>query len=76
MLVDDVIDADGLRDVVNEEEQPADAGQRQHHRAQDGGDRREGVRQGARRRERRHAIREGAEEDAERPLRHAVLGQS
>jgi hypothetical protein len=74
--VDNVIDTDGLRDVVNEEEQQPDADQRQHHRAQDGGDWREGVRQRARRRQRRHAVQESAEEDPKRPLRHAVAGKA
>ena len=41
--VDDVIDADGLRDVVNEKEQQSDADRRQRHGAQDGGHRRERV---------------------------------
>ena len=74
--VDDVIDADGLRDVVNEKEQQSDAGRRQRHGAQDGGHRRERVRERARRGKRRHAVREGAEEDTERPLRHAVPGKA
>ena len=74
--VDNVIDADGLRDVVNEKEQPTDAGQRQHHGAQDGGDGREGAGQRARRGKRRHAVEERAEEDTERPLRDAVPGEA
>ena len=74
--VDDVIDADGLRDVVNEKKQQPDADQRQHHGAQDGGHRRERMRKRARRRKRRHAVRESAEENAERPLRHAVAGKA
>jgi hypothetical protein len=70
--VDDVIDADGLRDVVNEKQQQANADYRQHHCSQHGGHWSEGVREGACRRKRRHAVREGAEEDTECPLRHAV----
>jgi hypothetical protein len=33
--VDDVVDADRPRNVVDEEQQPADADQRQQHRAED-----------------------------------------
>ncbi len=74
--VDDVIHADGLRDVVNEKEQQTDADQRQHHRTQDGGYWRKGLRERARRRKRRHAVQESAEEDTKRPLRHAVSGKA
>jgi hypothetical protein len=35
--VDDVIDADGLRDMVNEKQQQANADYRQHHCSQHGG---------------------------------------
>ena len=74
--IDDVIDADRLRDVMNEEDQPCDAEQREEHGAGDRGDRSKGLRKKTRRRQCGHAIREGAEEDTKRPLGHAILDKT
>ena len=41
--IDDVIDANRLRYVIDEEQQPADAQNREHHRRHDGRDRNEGM---------------------------------
>jgi hypothetical protein len=70
--IDDVIDADRLRDVLNKEDQPCDAGQSEQHCAGNCGNRSKGVREEVRGRHCGHAIGEGAEEDTQRPLSHAV----
>ncbi len=70
--IDDVVDADGARNVMDEKEQPHDRGERKQQRAGDGRHRRERMRQAARRRQGGHAVEKRAEEDAQRPLGDAV----
>ena len=74
--VDDVVDADRLRDVMDEEDQPADAEQRQQHRAGTVSTGTNGTRQRPRRRQGGHAVGERAEEDAQRPLRDAIADEA
>ena len=70
--INDVVDADRLRDVVDEEDQPADGDQRQQHGAGDGEHRHKGDRKRTRSRQRCHTVGEGAEEYPQRPLRSPV----
>ena len=70
--INDVVDADGVGDVMNEINEPADANRRERHGACDSHDRREGLRQCAGGGQGRDAIGKGPEENAERPLRHVI----
>ena len=69
--VHDVVDADRAGDVMDKEQQPADADQRQQHRPQHRGDWRERVWERVRRGKRSHAVRKRTEKDPQRPLRGA-----
>src|SRR5450631_1908040 len=61
--IDNVIDADRLRDVVNKEDQPGDAGDCEQHGAGRCGNWRERLRQGSRRRQCGHTISESTQKD-------------
>lgn len=74
--IHNVVDADRLRDVIDEIDEPADTDQRQLHRTRDARDRYERVRQCPRGRQRRDAVGERSEEEAERPLRGPVSGEA
>ena len=74
--IHNVVDADRLRDVIDEIDEPADTDQRQQHRTRDARDRYERVRQCPRGRQRRDAVGERSEEEAERPLRGPVPGEA
>src|SRR5208283_28408 len=66
--IDDVIDADRLRDVIDEKDQPADTQDREQHRRHDGCNRYEHMWLRPYGRKGRHAKAKRAEEDAQRPL--------
>jgi len=70
--IHDVVDADGVGNVVDEVDQPSHADQGEHHRPRHGRDRHERMRQRAGGGQCRHAVGERPEEDAKRSLRGAV----
>ena len=70
--IDDVIDADGDRNVVNEIDEPCDAHRRERHRPNDGHHRGEGRRQRPGCGKRGDAVGERAEEYPQRPLGDVV----
>jgi len=67
-----MVDADGVRNVVNEIDQPSDANRCKEHCSHYGRNRHEGIGQGPSCWKRRYAIAKRAEEYAERPLRNSI----